>query len=237
MTEQPATPLFAVDPTTIAYGRKVVIDSLAFQIDKPQIIGMVGPNGVGKTTLLRFLAGSIPGTGDRLRVNDLSPKQKSLYNKSIFFLEDVSTLDDRFKGIDYLRYVQRLWRSKRPISEIIESFSMQRFIKKPISSYSQGMEQLLVLAMAFISDTAVLLLDEPMNCLDPTNRIVVQDLLRQYRQQGKCIILSTHQLAEIDGLADMVWFIKDAGIAYTRLPGDQLSSQQIYEDIYLKPVV
>jgi len=219
---------------SIAYGKRIILRDVSLEVSAAKIIGVAGPNGVGKTTLLRFLSGTIPGAESNLLINEVSPAERERFAKRVFYLETAASLNTRLRGIDYLTLVHALWKSKRKPDEIIEELNISNFVKKPVESYSQGMAQLLVIAMALVSDAEVMLYDEPMNCLDPTNRILVRWIFEQQKSHGKIIILSTHQLDEIDGFADEVWFLNDSGIAHIRCKDDTEDSQAVYKRLYLK---
>jgi ABC-2 type transport system ATP-binding protein len=217
---------------SVYYGRYPVLDRLSLIVEKGVIAGLVGPNGVGKTTLLRLIAGLVPGSASCVRVADLDYRAGHRFKKQFFFIDEMRVLDLRLSGMDYLRYVKGLWQSSVSIERTIAALGIKSFVKKPLSKLSSGMRQQVILSLAFASGASVILLDEPMNSLDPGNTDIISQQLLELKQQGATILLSTHLLPNIDDLASIVFFLKDGRVVQAKESGDFRSSSEIYREIY-----
>ena len=126
----------------------------------------------------------------------------------IFYFESVEWLDKNLNGLDYLRFVKSLWKSNVQISDIINLWNMEEYIKIPISKYSLGMKQRLVIAMYFVSDAKYMIMDEITNGLDEENRKHFFKLISDLKSKGKTILLSSHYKDEIIEVCDKVLQIK-----------------------------
>lgn len=130
--------------------------------------------------------------------------------KEVSYLQDNSVLFDYLTGYDHLKYVcdvQKL--PKQRIAETATYVGMESYLKKPVGSYSLGMKQHLLLAASILSKPKILLMDEPLNGLDPSSAILVRNILKELATQGTTIILSSHNLGEIDRVTRQVLFLKD----------------------------
>ena len=226
-------PAIEVADATVCYGSNRVLDGIDFYVAKGVIAGLLGPNGVGKTTLLRLIAGLFPGSTNCVRVSGLNSCAGQSFKRKLFFIEEARMLDSRLSGMDYLRYVKSLWHSSISIENIIVELGIQSFVGKPLFKLSLGMRQQIILSLAFASAAPVILFDEPMNSLDPGNADVVSQQLLKLKRQGTTILLSTHLLSNIDELADIVYFLKDGQISQIRKSDSQRSSLSIYREIYI----
>jgi ABC-type multidrug transport system ATPase subunit len=188
-----STTAIEVRNATVAFGQKRVLSSLTLSIESGMIVGLIGPNGVGKTTLLRLIAGLIPDpTAAFVRVDEISIRQGPVFRQKLFFIEDIKSLDSKLSGWDYLRYTKHLWRSQVSVEDTVKTLGIASFVRRPLRQLSQGMQQQIMLAMAFVSGAAVILLDEPMNSLDPGNTDIVSQQLCELKGRGATILLSTH---------------------------------------------
>jgi ABC-type multidrug transport system ATPase subunit len=205
-----------INQATVSYGSKCVLDSLDLVGERGVIVGLVGPNGIGKTTLLRMIAGLLPGSSRCVSVYGKPMQRNSSSKRRVFYVGGIECLDANLSGYDYVAYVSKLWRSKANTEEIIEALGVASFIHEPIRALSQGMQQQVILAMAVASSAPVILLDEPMNNFDPSNTDMISRQLMKIKLQGATIMLSTHLLSNIDEIADKVLFLRDGRVAYTK---------------------
>lgn len=198
-----------VDNLKKTFKKQKVLQGINISIEKPQIIALVGPNGAGKTTLLNCMTNLLP-----FEEGDVTLLGKKHADVSLFY--DVSYLQDNrilygnLTGDDHLKFicsVQNIQKSR--IKEITERVGMRSYIKKKVRNYSLGMKQHLLLAMVTLNEPKLLLMDEPLNGLDPTSAINMRSILLELAEEGTTIIVSSHNLAEIDKLTDTIYFMKD----------------------------
>ncbi|EUJ41783.1 ABC transporter ATP-binding protein [Brochothrix campestris] len=179
---------------TKKWGQTKVLDDLSVSLAPGTITAIIGPNGCGKTTLFRLLAGIIaPTTGTVSRSERL---------KHCFFLQGHEML------YDHLQFVAAMYQSSQSLGALVKKLQLTAWIHRKVKHYSLGMKQQLLFAMALLSETSFYLLDEPFNGLDV---IVAQRLKQQVmslKKQGATIVFSSHQHSDSDQLADDCYFMK-----------------------------
>lgn len=188
-------------------GRKMTVCALkdvSLSVRKGQIIGLIGPNGAGKSTLLNLVAGLITPTEGDVGVCG-HPARSIQARRGLGYMPEHSTFIGGYSARATLRYHAALLGLSRQavaaqVEESIVQLRMQDFAHRPCSDFSQGMKQRLALAIAIMNRPQVLLLDEPSNGLDPIGIVQLRDLLRQLRDSGTSIIISSHRLGELEKL-------------------------------------
>jgi ABC-2 type transport system ATP-binding protein len=176
----------------------------------PGITSLVGPNGSGKTTLMNLLAGLLRPTQGRVTVRGLAPAEhpERLF-RDLGYCTQFDTFPRGMRGFDFVAGYLRLHGLPRAVARrlaetAIERVGMTAAAGRRIAAYSKGMKQRIKLAQAIAHDPAVLVLDEPLNGLDPLARAEVLALLRSFAAAGRHVIVSSHILHEVDDLSDRV---------------------------------
>lgn len=201
--------VLAINNLSKGFKNHRVLDGITLTIDSPGIWALVGPNGVGKTTFLNILTNLIPSDSGSVKLVGKSNKDYKVF-KDVSFLQDNTVLFDYLTGYDHLKYVCDVHKLPlKRIQEVVQYVGMERYTKKTVGDYSLGMKQHLLLAMAIINEPKLLLLDEPLNGLDPTSAILMRKILGQLADKGTTIILSSHNLAEVDRVTKQILFLKD----------------------------
>lgn len=201
--------ILSINNLSKTYKSHKVLNGINLTINTAGIWALVGPNGSGKTTFLNVVTNLIPANSGTIELVDKSNKDYSVF-KEVAFLQDNTVLFDYLNGYDHLKYicdVQKI--EKRRIEEVAKYVGMESYLRKNVGNYSLGMKQHLLLAMSIINKPRLLLLDEPLNGLDPTSAILMRRILLELAEQGTTIILSSHNLAEIDRVTKKVLFLKD----------------------------
>lgn len=203
-----------INKLTFKYGEKKVFDDANLMIEEPGIYGLVGPNGSGKTTLLQLIVGLLPLKEGQIKLFD----RPEVYTKEVSFVQDNSVLYPYLSGYEHLSFIcEQQGIDKKDIQQIAEQLEMTTYLKDKTKTYSLGMKQRLLLAMGLIKKSKVLLLDEPLNGLDPTSTILVREALLQSTQTGVTILVSSHNLAEMDRITDKIFFIRDQQVIYEQM--------------------
>jgi ABC-2 type transport system ATP-binding protein len=204
-----------VDHVSRWFGSVVAVSDVTFDIG-PGITGLLGPNGAGKTTLLRMITGladvsdgAVTVFGQRVRDNP------PLYGR-IGVMSEHETVYGFMKGRDFVKIMARL----RGVADLdaavdkaIDLVDLAAAAGRPMGTYSRGMRQRMRLAATLVHDPEVLILDEPLNGADPTQRAHFQSLLRQLAEEGRTIVLSSHILEEVEQVADTVLLIVNGKLA------------------------
>ncbi|MCM3638682.1 ABC transporter ATP-binding protein [Sporosarcina luteola] len=195
-----------------SYGKEQVLKGITFDIEEPQIIALVGPNGSGKSTLMNIITNLLPADKGEVKVLGKSNRDPNIF-REISFMQDNTVLYDYLTGYDHLQFicdVQGL--SKKQLLDTAERIGITSYLNKKVKNYSLGMKQHLLLAMAVVNKPKLMILDEPLNGLDPTSAIRVRNLLLSLREEGTAILLSSHNLAEIDRVTSSILFLKKGNL-------------------------
>ena len=199
------------------YGDKTILDKVNFGLEKGQIKALVGPNGSGKTTLMNSISNSIKIDGGKIVIDNEQYDDEKIFNKLTFF-RDETILDFNMKGIDYLELIKNAYKkSTEDVNNICKKYEIEGFAHKRVGEYSLGMKKKLMLAMSFLPGNDYVLLDEPLNGLDPTSVIKTKNLLKEIAKQKVGIIISSHGLNDLDDISRDILFLKDKKILEEKL--------------------
>lgn len=199
------------------YGDKTILDKVNFGLEKGQIKALVGPNGSGKTTLMNSISNSIKIDGGKIVIDNEQYDDEKIFNKLTFF-RDETILDFNMKGIDYLELIKNAYKkSTEDVNDICKKYEIEGFAHKRVGEYSLGMKKKLMLAMSFLPGNDYVLLDEPLNGLDPTSVIKTKNLLKEIAKQNVGIIISSHGLNDLDDISRDILFLKDKKILEEKL--------------------
>ncbi|MBD7985437.1 ABC transporter ATP-binding protein [Sporosarcina sp. Sa2YVA2] len=194
------------------YKKDWVLKGIDITIDEPQIIALVGPNGSGKTTLLNCMMNLLTFNEGSVEILGKPNGDPSLFNE-ISYLQDNRILYGNLTAYDHLKFICRVQKiSFDRIQEVAERVGMTGYLKRRVRSFSLGMKQHLLLAMAILNKPKLLIMDEPLNGLDPTSAINVRTILLELYKEGTTIIISSHVLDEIDRLTNTIYFMKDGAL-------------------------
>ncbi|MUV38891.1 Sulfate-transporting ATPase [Lentibacillus sp. JNUCC-1] len=192
-----------------SYGKEKVLDNLSFNIEENQIVALVGPNGSGKTTLLNIITGLMKADAGDIKLFDMRNSNPDVF-KHISYMQDNSVLYDYLTGYDHLQFIGDIQGfTKQQILTTAERVGSAHYLNKKVRKYSMGMKQHLLLTMALLNQPKLLVMDEPLNGLDPTSTIRVRNLLLDLHQEGTSILLSSHNLSEIDRVTSHILFLKN----------------------------
>jgi ABC-2 type transport system ATP-binding protein len=222
----------------------LAVDYIDLDIKHGEILGLLGPNGSGKSTTLKMILGLVkPDSGS---VNALGIKAEDdpvAVKRQVGYVPESPRLYEFLTGLEYLDFVGDIYgldasEKKARIEEYLEAMELEGREGDMISSYSQGMKQKIALISAFLHKPKLLLLDEPLNGLDPRSARIVKDLLRELKLQGVTTIMSTHVLEIAQAMCDRIAIMYQGRLLAlgnmkelrqkARLPGSDL------EDIFLK---
>lgn len=199
---------------SVSYGDFEVLKDISFTLEDGQIVGLVAPNGTGKTTLFNAIMRFIPILKGEILVDDVvytaSDKDVLALHQLITFFPDQADLFENFSGREHIKIYAQMWSGRvDEVDAIIERLRMDHYVDRKVEEYSLGMRQRLCFAMMVAANTPIMLMDEVMNGLDPENVSLVSSVLIELRKEGKIIMIASHLLDNLDEYADQVFFLKD----------------------------
>ena len=190
------------------YGDVLGVNRIGLEIE-PGITGLVGPNGSGKSTLMNIIAGLIAPTRGELKVLGVSPLQTEKFFGQLGYCTQYDSFPAGINGYDFICNTLLIHGHGRKIakkltSQTLEQVSLTEAAMRSVDSYSKGMRQRIKLAQAICHQPNVLILDEPLNGLDPMARAQVIELFRGFAESGKIVLISSQILHEVDLISDRV---------------------------------
>lgn len=190
-----------------AFDRTIIADNISFKMEKGKVYSLLGRNGVGKTTLMKMIAGMMPYDSGKIK---LINQEKNIDH--IYYIPENPVFLDYLTGYEQLEFVMKLNDLEMSTSDL-EKFILDRkidsFVNDLIVNYSNGMKHQLALAMAFISQPKLVMLDEPLVSLDPINIHYTKEHLVQYARSGNIVLLSTHMLPIAHQVSDEIFILND----------------------------
>jgi len=212
--------MLAVEVNHVAksFADKVAVDNLSFSVAQGEMFGLIGPNGAGKTTTIRMMMDILkPDSGE---VTILGEKLNEATKNRLGYLPEERGLYKKLKVLDSIVYLASLKGVDRhsateKANELLTQTGMSASKNKKIEALSRGMGQIIQFIVTIIHDPQLLVLDEPFAGLDPVNTELLKGMLADLRNQGKAVILSTHQMNQVEELCDRILMINNGqGILY-----------------------
>jgi len=192
------------------FGNTQAVDHLSFEVNPGEIFGLLGPNGAGKTTSIRMILNIFQPDSGKISVLDgpmteekknhigYLPEERGLYQdipleRCLVFLATLKGMEEHT--------------AKAELEDYLKRFDLYEFRDKKVKELSKGMQQKAQLISTLVHDPQLVIIDEPFTSLDPVNTEMVKDLLEQKRDEGKAIIMSTHQMNQVEELCDRILLI------------------------------
>jgi len=209
-----AVNMLAVEVSHIAksFADKVAVDNLSFSVAQGEMFGLIGPNGAGKTTTIRMMMDILkPDSG---KVTILGEKLNEATKNRLGYLPEERGLYKKLKVLDSIIYLASLKGVDRhsateKANELLTQTGMLASKNKKIEALSRGMGQIIQFIVTIIHDPQLLVLDEPFAGLDPVNTELLKGMLADLKNQGKAVILSTHQMNQVEELCDRILMINN----------------------------
>jgi ABC-2 type transport system ATP-binding protein len=229
---------------TKRYNEIVAVNNMNLTINTGEIFALLGPNGSGKSTTLKMLMGLVQPTAGEINVLGLDVKKDPVaVKRQVGYVPESPNIYEFLTGIEYLDFIGDIYgvstiEKQQRITEYLKALQLEGREGDMINSYSDGMKKKISLISAFLHRPKLLILDEPLNALDPRSARIVKDYLHQLKMQGVTTILSTHVLEIAEAVCDRIGIMYQGNILAlgnmaelrekASLPGSGL------EDIFLK---
>jgi len=223
-------PAVEVSHIVKSFADKVAVDDLSFSVAQGEIFGLIGPNGAGKTTTIRMMMDIIkPDSG---KITILGEKLGEAIKNKLGYLPEERGLYKKLKVIDSIIYLASLkGMDKHSVTEkadeLLNQTGMFSSKKNKVEELSKGMGQIIQFIVTIIHDPQLVILDEPFAGLDPVNTELLKGMVAELRNQGKAVILSTHQMNQVEELCDRILMVnKGRAVLY----GDLIEIKSRYQD-------
>jgi ABC-2 type transport system ATP-binding protein len=194
-----------------AQGKKVAVQDLNLKVQPGEVFGFLGPNGAGKTTTMNVLLGFVNATSGAAYLFGVDVREP-IARQRIGYLPELTYYYKFLTAEELLRFYARIFRIPRAqadqrIDQLLKLVELEPARKRPIKTYSKGMQQRVGLAQALINNPDLLILDEPTSGLDPVGRMKVREIIQRLKNEGKTVFFSSHELGEVETVCDRVAII------------------------------
>lgn len=206
--------MLKIEHLTKKYGDHAVVDDLSLEIKPGQIYAFIGHNGAGKTTAIKCAVGILGFDNGTITIDGHDITREPIACKKLFaYIPDNPDIYEYMTAIQYLNFIADIFEvpanvRQEKINKYAEMFEIKDNLAQPISSYSHGMKQKLVIISALIHDPKLIIMDEPFVGLDPIATHLLKGVMREMCDNGAAIFFSTHVLEVAEKLCDMVAIIK-----------------------------
>ncbi len=223
--------MITVEHLTRSYGDFLAVDDVSFGIERGEIVGLLGHNGTGKTSIMKMLTGYLEPTSGVIRVDglEIGPDTRAIQRR-VGYLPENCPVYPEMSVIDYLDFQASLHgveETQRPhaVARAIRRSALQEKALQPIDTLSRGYRQRVGVAQAILHAPDIVILDEPTNGLDPTQIVSMRELIRELAKNAT-VIVSTHILQEVQAVCDRVLILRSGRLAVdTRLDALQRQSR------------
>ncbi len=219
--------------------RKIAVKNLNLKVQAGEVFGFLGPNGAGKTTTMNVLLGFVNATAGSASLFGVDVRQP-IARQRIGYLPELTYYYKFLTAEELLRFYARVFglergEADRRIARLVKLVELDSAFKRPIKSYSKGMQQRVGLAQALINNPDLLILDEPTSGLDPLGRMKVREIIQRLKNEGKTVFFSSHELGEVETVCDRVAIINQGELKVEGRVEDLVRENQAnLEQIFLR---
>lgn len=220
------------------YGRFYAVNDLNLSIPEGEIYGFVGPNGAGKSTTMKIICGLLTATSGEVYIDGVDAlRQNNKIKEKIGYMPDFFGVYDDLKVDEYLDFYASVYKikeenKKKTIEDLLELVDLSHKKDAYVDNLSRGMKQRLCLARSLIHNPKILILDEPASGLDPRARVEMKAILRNLKDMGKTILISSHILSELAEMCTSIGIIDNGKMVISGTVADIM--QQIYSKKLIK---
>jgi ABC-2 type transport system ATP-binding protein len=223
------TPMLELVEASKHFGPLVAVSEVSFSVG-PGITALLGPNGAGKSTVLRMLCGLTPPTRGQVRVLGRDPRADTELARHIGLVPQQDGLFERRTALQFVALAARLHGLDDPegaARRALEVVELDPDDQRPVATYSKGMRQRTKIAQAIVHDPEVIVLDEPLTGLDPRQRLHMVELFHRLGDEGRCVVVSSHVLDEVERFGSRVLVIAQGRLA---AEGDFRAIRELMDD-------
>jgi ABC-2 type transport system ATP-binding protein len=221
-------------------GIKVALAGLDLEVHAGEIFGFLGPNGAGKTTTMNVLLGFVPSSSGSASLFGIDVRQP-IARQRIGYLPELTYYYKFLTAEELLRFYAKIFglaraEMEKRIADLLKLVELEPAAKRPIKSYSKGMQQRVGIAQALINNPDLLILDEPTSGLDPLGRMKVREIIQRLKSEGKTVFFSSHELGEVETVCDRVAIIHHGELKAVGSVAEISAGHENLEKAFLKIV-
>jgi ABC-2 type transport system ATP-binding protein len=196
------------------FGSKQILNGVELHVKEGEILGFVGSNGAGKTTTLNSITGILEPDEGTISINGIGKTELTKYKRQFFFIPDTINVFKNISGYDWARFVMKLYDNDETerLNNFVTQFDMEEAMHKPMGTYSYGMLHKMMLIVGFTVNPPIIIMDEPLNGLDPNAVLTFKRLIKLYVEEGGTVFFSTHLLDIAEKICSSVAILKDGKI-------------------------
>lgn len=201
------------------FGRTTVVDNVSLEIPSGTAFGFLGPNGAGKTTTMKILVGLLEPDSGQVLINNKKPSDTSA-RIELGYMPESPYLYERLSGLEFLNFMNELFPHRHrmnsgEIKNLLNHVGLSEAVQRPIRTYSKGMRQRLGFAQTMLNHPHYLLLDEPLDGLDPLGRQEIKKMITHLRNEGRTVFFNSHILYDTEELCDQIGILHHGRLLYT----------------------
>ena len=207
------------------FGKLEVLNDINLSFKKGECIALIGPNGCGKTTLIKSILGMvIPSKGDIL-FNEKSILKEFKYREQIGYMPQIGRYPDYMTVGQIIEMIKKIRNSDQVLDEdLVHAFQLEKIVDKQMRTLSGGTTQKVSATLAFLFNPEVLILDEPTAGLDPLASEILKEKIIKEKEKGKLILITSHLLSELDDLITQIIYMQDGTVHFHQTIADLLES-------------
>ncbi|ANO47762.1 ABC transporter ATP-binding protein [Flavobacterium columnare] len=223
--------MIVIDNCNKKFEKLNVLKNMSITLESGQCVALIGPNGCGKTTLIKSILGMVIPDSGAIFVKNQSIQKDFLYRNNIGYMPQIGRYPEGLTIGEVIEMIKELRNSKDKLDEeLLHSFEVQKMFDKPMGTLSGGTTQKVSAVLAFLFNPDILILDEPTAGLDPLAAEILKTKINKEKAKGKLIMITSHLLSELDDLITHIIFMQEGEIQFYKTI-NELKSQTAEEKI------
>ncbi len=209
--------MIVFENVTKQFNKLKVLNSVNLKLEKGECIALIGPNGCGKTTIIKSLLGMVIPSSGNIFFNDMSILKNIVYREKIGYMPQIGRYPENMTIGQVFNMVKEIRQYKGKLDEeLFFQFELDKILNKKMRTLSGGTTQKVSASLTFLFNPEVLILDEPTAGLDPLASELLKNKILSEKQRGKLILITSHLLSELDGLVSQIIFMHEGNILFKK---------------------